>query len=707
MDKAPQTPKQSVFTTKSMNNKHNIRQVGFIHGSDGETGFWKDTPEPLDGVSDSLIDSMQLSDNESPAGSGSSRQQPQFDYKPLDETKSEIRVLSILPDLDNQQVRCTLNHFPCTSTAAYPPFVALSYCWGDPDDTLPILVNDSVAFITKNLEFALRELRKRRCIGLWVDAICINQRDKDERGHQVLKMRDIYKNALETVVWLGPSHLAASHALVHLEVLATRKPRDVFERAVQELKSMRYHKLFHFPEWDALRVLMGLEYWERTWIIQEIVLSRSVSIIWGEKTIDFQTLEAGMLSLRELKPKVGFCPGYQEIMSLLRVCIDWRREKENSMDLIRVLCYSIWSRATDPRDKIFGVLGLCRDGPTLVPTPNYRQSLDTIFREVTIERLLHVEDSPWERGRIMDLICIDDPSFPRRDDLPSWANDWSTLWKSPDGDVSSSRTRRYLNSGYKACGQSQKSVQFSGDGLVLICRGYAFDSIGSLSGHVNEAPDLSHFVDPTNDPGSNTELTIAQNVYGSESELYEAIWRSLVKDRDSGRLNRAPNGYRRHFPRLWSVEGMRAGQKILSNFNDYLDPLGKLQIYDRTLEAWARSGVSAGSELNGQVDSANLQYHGEAIVAFESPLESFIEALVDQVFTQRFLVTKRGYVGLTHFQSKRGDIICLLEGGSVPMILRACEGGYRVVGEAYVHGIMDGQFWETQDEASMQEFRLK
>ena len=119
-----------------MNNKHNLRQVGFIHGSDGKTGFWKDAPEPLKDASDSLIDSMQLSNNGSPAGSGSSRQQPQFDYKPLDETKSEIRVLSVFPDLDNQQVRCTLNHFPCTE--AYPPFVALSYCWGDPDDTLPI-----------------------------------------------------------------------------------------------------------------------------------------------------------------------------------------------------------------------------------------------------------------------------------------------------------------------------------------------------------------------------------------------------------------------------------------------------------------------------------------------------------------------------------------------------------------------------------------
>jgi hypothetical protein len=59
--------------------------------------------------------------------------------------------------------------------------------------------------------------------------------------------------------------------------------------------------------------------------------------------------------------------------------------------------------------------------------------------------------------------------------------------------------------------------------------------------------------------------------------------------------------------------------------------------------------------------------------------------------------TLQGYVGLGHAQAKVGDTVCLLSGCSVPVILRLCDGGYKVVVEAYVHGIMDGEAWEFGD----------
>lgn len=73
----------------------------------------------------------------------------------------------------------------------------------------------------------------------------------------------------------------------------------------------------------------------------------------------------------------------------------------------------------------------------------------------------------------------------------------------------------------------------------------------------------------------------------------------------------------------------------------------------------------------------------------------------------RLMTTQNGYLGLSHPQSEPGDQICLLQGCRLPVILRSCDGGYRVVGETYVHGIMDGEFWNAQDESDMQEFRLK
>ena len=70
-------------------------------------------------------------------------------------------------------------------------------------------------------------------------------------------------------------------------------------------------------------------------------------------------------------------------------------------------------------------------------------------------------------------------------------------------------------------------------------------------------------------------------------------------------------------------------------------------------------------------------------------------------------MTRKGYVGLAHAQSEIGDMICVLEGCTVPMILRPCNRGFRLVGDAYVHGVMNGEHWQAQPLSSIQEFDLK
>ncbi|KAF8848429.1 heterokaryon incompatibility, partial [Acephala macrosclerotiorum] len=57
--------------------------------------------------------------------------------------------------------------------------------------------------VTRNLEAALRDLRRQGCQDIWVDALCINQHDNQEKGYQILRMRDLYQKAENTVAWLG------------------------------------------------------------------------------------------------------------------------------------------------------------------------------------------------------------------------------------------------------------------------------------------------------------------------------------------------------------------------------------------------------------------------------------------------------------------------------------------------------------------------
>jgi Heterokaryon incompatibility protein (HET) len=121
-------------------------------------------------------------------------------YTALDIEDYQIRILTILPDSNDSPLRCRLT----TMSLLYPkPYVALSYCWGDPDLRGPIDVNGFEFMVTVNLSYALRQLRDMGKYKVWADAICINQNDRQERSLQVRFMRQIFSKANEVVACVG------------------------------------------------------------------------------------------------------------------------------------------------------------------------------------------------------------------------------------------------------------------------------------------------------------------------------------------------------------------------------------------------------------------------------------------------------------------------------------------------------------------------
>jgi hypothetical protein len=125
-------------------------------------------------------------------------------YSPLN--ASQIRLLVLLPAVSDDLIRCKLVEMtqqPGTLPGSLI-YDALSYVWGPPHPTGVIYVNDCPFAVRQNLERALTVLRHSqfpRC--LWVDAICINQADTDERGSQVANMSGIFRMARKVLVWLG------------------------------------------------------------------------------------------------------------------------------------------------------------------------------------------------------------------------------------------------------------------------------------------------------------------------------------------------------------------------------------------------------------------------------------------------------------------------------------------------------------------------
>lgn len=119
----------------------------------------------------------------------------------IDATK-EIRILELLPaSLDSDSLRGRLI---VVSLDQNPSYEALSYAWGEPILCKNIRFGEIPLAITQNLSDALRRLRYQdRPQRLWVDSTCINQRDNDEKGHQVQLMAKIYSKPSRVVVWLG------------------------------------------------------------------------------------------------------------------------------------------------------------------------------------------------------------------------------------------------------------------------------------------------------------------------------------------------------------------------------------------------------------------------------------------------------------------------------------------------------------------------
>lgn len=125
-----------------------------------------------------------------------------MEYAQLDPTDSEIRILSVESALrPSDPIRCKLEH---VSLHNLPPYTALSYCWGDATHRRSIDIGSHTFRVTTNLYEALSSLRSKGIFRLWVDAICINQRDTDEKSSQIYLMRSIFQRAREVIAWVGP-----------------------------------------------------------------------------------------------------------------------------------------------------------------------------------------------------------------------------------------------------------------------------------------------------------------------------------------------------------------------------------------------------------------------------------------------------------------------------------------------------------------------
>ncbi|EEH18866.2 hypothetical protein PABG_01185 [Paracoccidioides brasiliensis Pb03] len=160
------------------------------------------------------------------------------------------------------------------SYASIPPYEALSYVWGSGLAQTPIYINDRPIVIKPNLDAALQSLRlPTQARLLWVDALCIDQSNADERSRQVGYMRLVYKHATQVIVWLGSWTSGAEMAFELAERLAHMRDscgadKDTLQKAVVELAIGAPEAFHHLDQ------LFDRPYFIRNWCIQEVVASK-------------------------------------------------------------------------------------------------------------------------------------------------------------------------------------------------------------------------------------------------------------------------------------------------------------------------------------------------------------------------------------------------------------------------------------------------
>ncbi|KAH8658305.1 heterokaryon incompatibility protein-domain-containing protein [Xylariales sp. PMI_506] len=300
---------------------------------------------------------------------------------PLNRNRREIRRLALLPKSAGSAIVCSCE---TVSLLDDPDYEALSYVWGDASSQDTITFGGSTVSVTANLAAALSHLRladQPRL--LWIDALCINQSSPDEKSQQVLMMGDIYKGARPVLVWLGEADAQSSACFESILEFASQddmpweKKNDLFS--------------FYFD-------LVEKRWFSRVWTIQELVLATHDPLVGcGNQWIPWNTLASvwqrlAIEAFTDMDMVIARQPGCDKPSDLGEPLV---RTTATRLDLLHdlrtvvrskggetlrdLLLRTVTADATNPRDRIYSLLGMMHPEDRKHISVNYRYSVGQVF----------------------------------------------------------------------------------------------------------------------------------------------------------------------------------------------------------------------------------------------------------------------------------------------------------------------------------------
>ncbi|TPX13350.1 uncharacterized protein E0L32_006323 [Thyridium curvatum] len=562
-----------------------------------------------------------------------------YSYVPL--PPGSFRLLRLTSKSPGTTPDCELATFPLSEA---PEYNALSYCWETMTRDSPIKCNGKEMVITFVLEEALRSLAvldRGDVEWLWIDQVCINQSDDQERGTQVDMMRDIYKISAGTIIWLGGDipNLAAGAQL--MDRLSQLYKQDLSPNGGRKRRryTMDEYRSIGLPRpadisWEALRRVLIRPWFVRSWVIQEAALSRTSPRV---KNI--------LPTLRSLKL----------FNELIHVGLPW--------DTATLLNKAIRFKASDPRDRIYSLVALTGEAQESHALPavfraDYGRPVRDVFRDVT----RHIIASS---GKLTILTMI--RYVPNWDQFPSWVVDfaggarWERLsyftWGSDSKGLNC-----VTELSDKASGDVPLDIHHLGSGDILTLQGLRIDALNLIYG---PASGIHTY-------GIDSDLLevwkIANQILGARCTSVEELARTVM-------ITLSAN---------WNLDNeVQIADQPLSHFWAYL-----WNVYDISL---AQADLEENRKKRADIEKAylNILPVPRPDVADET---SLFRHHLDAAGGRRVFFTKALLeIGLGPCFMEVGDVLCVLFGAATPIILRPDGSNYRFVGECYVHSLMKGE----------------
>jgi hypothetical protein len=606
---------------------------------------------------------------------------PSYIYQPL-ESPENIRLFFLVPGSGDDPLACHILQAPITSL---PRYEALSYVWGtdEPRSTLEICncgvsldgpIGDSVSsdalssirgadeeacassnhgcgtkWITTNLEMALKRLRhpeKHRL--LWADSICINQDDNSEKSAQVRKMRQIFATAQRVDAYLGEeseySQLIPKvpHLLAETEITP-----EMYIHLVKH-KYEQFGLPAHNDEtWAAVRGFLRRPWFVRKWIIQEVVVARTLQLFCGIWEMPWDIFGAAMARVYRIPAIMDDNDGDIQkgemrtngfsaagTLILLRLAT----QRGNHIDLLKVLAETGMFRATRARDHLFALLGVASNTDDRFLDPNY----DEPFKFV-VERYARYFIEKYHSPALM--LCYAGVTSMKDGSFPSWMPNFTVsnpCFASP-GIVENDPF-------YNTATKLKARMKFRESSHVLIVTGAITDSLALVAKKWRINIILQ-----------SDELLATISSYPTGEDIIDVQWRTLIGNRNT-----------------------ETGVPLASFRESY----------------FAYREVLLGEEHKEMIpEYSTSDVLGDPI---SKPLANWVPYSRAMIRTElnRPCITKKGYFGLVPREAEPGDVIFIALGAPTPLILRECNeksGHYQLYGDSYIHGIMNGEALKEND----------